>query len=146
MPQDSTQRKATLRISKPVPTCESHSNSEDDDYHYISDSHSNNSGQEGFAYSSSYDCAFNENFDLNSEARDYYNSRAHKLVTAVRGDGYGGGGYNRGGGAAKNNSNGVQSHNYEPDESEVWRAYVAQQHYSNRGQWWTTGTLRDHCR
>uniref|UniRef100_A0A6V2KMR1 Chloride channel protein n=1 Tax=Ditylum brightwellii TaxID=49249 RepID=A0A6V2KMR1_9STRA len=36
----------------------------------------------------------------------------------------------------------VQSHNYEPDESEVWRAYVAQQHFSNRGQWWTTGKKR----
>merc|ERR1719162_836910 len=36
----------------------------------------------------------------------------------------------------------IQSHNYEPDESEVWRAYVAQQHFSNRGQWWTTGKLR----
>ena len=35
-----------------------------------------------------------------------------------------------------------QSHNYEPDESEVWRAYVAQQHFANRGQWWTTGKLR----
>ena len=36
----------------------------------------------------------------------------------------------------------VQSHNYEPDESEVWRAYVAQQHFRNRGQWWTTGKKR----
>ena len=57
-----------------------------------------------------------------------------------RGDGYGGGGAPRGksppGGAS------LQSHNYEPDESEVWRAYVAQQHFSNRGQWWTTGKLR----
>eukprot|EP00591_Stephanopyxis_turris_P010871 CAMPEP_0195509810 /NCGR_PEP_ID=MMETSP0794_2-20130614/2637_1 /TAXON_ID=515487 /ORGANISM="Stephanopyxis turris, Strain CCMP 815" /LENGTH=800 /DNA_ID=CAMNT_0040637115 /DNA_START=515 /DNA_END=2914 /DNA_ORIENTATION=- len=36
----------------------------------------------------------------------------------------------------------VESHNYEPDESEVWRAYVAQQHFCNRGQWWTTGKKR----
>ena len=36
----------------------------------------------------------------------------------------------------------IQSHNYEPDESEVWRAYVAQQHFRNRGQWWTTGKRR----
>lgn len=36
----------------------------------------------------------------------------------------------------------IQSHNYEPDESEVWRAYVAQLHFSNRGQWWTTGKKR----
>ena len=36
----------------------------------------------------------------------------------------------------------VQSHNYEPDESEIWRAYTAQQHFRNRGQWWTTGKKR----
>eukprot|EP00592_Proboscia_alata_P028268 CAMPEP_0194446072 /NCGR_PEP_ID=MMETSP0176-20130528/128221_1 /TAXON_ID=216777 /ORGANISM="Proboscia alata, Strain PI-D3" /LENGTH=994 /DNA_ID=CAMNT_0039272717 /DNA_START=152 /DNA_END=3137 /DNA_ORIENTATION=- len=36
----------------------------------------------------------------------------------------------------------VESHNYEPDESEVWRAYVTQQHFRNRGQWWTTGKKR----
>jgi len=35
-----------------------------------------------------------------------------------------------------------ESHNYEPDESEVWRAYVAQQHFQNRGQRWTTGKKR----
>ncbi|KAK1739367.1 CLC family voltage-gated chloride channel protein [Skeletonema marinoi] len=81
--------------------------------------------------------------DLNSEAREYYNSGASELVTTVRGDGYGGGGgghhggNNRGGYASS-----LQSHNYEPDESEVWRAYVAQQHFTNRGQWWTTGKLR----
>ena len=28
-----------------------------------------------------------------------------------------------------------QSHNYEPNESEVWCIYVAQQHFSNRGEW-----------
>jgi H+/Cl- antiporter ClcA len=36
----------------------------------------------------------------------------------------------------------IQSHNYEPDESEVWRAYVAQLHFQNRGQWWTTSKKR----
>ena len=36
----------------------------------------------------------------------------------------------------------IQSHNYEPDESEVWRAYIAQTHFTNRGQWWTTGKKR----
>ena len=36
----------------------------------------------------------------------------------------------------------IQSHNYEPDESEVWRAHVAQLHFRNRGQWWTTGKKR----
>mmetsp|Transcript_9297 Transcript_9297/g.17509 ORF Transcript_9297/g.17509 Transcript_9297/m.17509 type:complete len:820 (-) Transcript_9297:3837-6296(-) len=36
----------------------------------------------------------------------------------------------------------IQSHNYEPDESEIWRAHVAQQHFKNRGQWWTTGKKR----
>mmetsp|Transcript_15226 Transcript_15226/g.21715 ORF Transcript_15226/g.21715 Transcript_15226/m.21715 type:complete len:304 (-) Transcript_15226:6-917(-) len=36
----------------------------------------------------------------------------------------------------------INSHNYEPDESEVWRAFVSQQHFKNRGQWWTTGKKR----
>mmetsp|Transcript_687 Transcript_687/g.965 ORF Transcript_687/g.965 Transcript_687/m.965 type:complete len:937 (-) Transcript_687:8-2818(-) len=36
----------------------------------------------------------------------------------------------------------IQSHNYEPDESEVWRAYVAQSHFRNRGQWWTNDKQR----
>ena len=59
----------------------------------------------------------------------------------LRGDGYGGGGM-RYRGLSQNNAEQVQSHNYEPDESEVWRAYVAQLHFSNRGQWWTTGKKR----
>lgn len=74
--------------------------------------------------------------------------------TQFRGDGYGGGGGGGGHGSTPNNNasgpaprggpykSSLQSHNYEPDESEVWRAYVAQQHFSNRGQWWTTGKLR----
>jgi len=57
---------------------------------------------------------------------------------SLRGDGYGGGGYQ----PLHSNNNHIQSHNYEPDESEVWRAYVAQVHFSNRGQWWTTGKKR----
>jgi chloride channel 7 len=40
-----------------------------------------------------------------------------------------------------NNSN-IQSHNYEPDESEVWRAYTAKLHFANRGQWWTAAKQR----
>ena len=36
----------------------------------------------------------------------------------------------------------IQSHNYEPDESEVWRAFVAQSHFRNRGQWWTNDKKR----
>lgn len=59
---------------------------------------------------------------------------------ALRGDGYGGGGNLRYRTLAKSEQ--IQSHNYEPDESEVWRAYVAQLHFSNRGQWWTTGKKR----
>ena len=57
----------------------------------------------------------------------------------VRGDGYGRSGtlYRRLKGQPD-----IQSHNYEPDESEVWRAYTAQVHFSNRGQWWTTGKKR----
>jgi chloride channel 7 len=56
---------------------------------------------------------------------------------ALRGDGYGGGGYR-----SLASKEQIQSHNYEPDESEVWRAYVAQLHFSNRGHWWTTSKKR----
>lgn len=58
---------------------------------------------------------------------------------SLRGDGYGGGGHRY---HAVNSATAIQSHNYEPDESEVWRAYVAQVHFMNRGQWWTTGKKR----
>ena len=44
--------------------------------------------------------------------------------------------------AQRNTNDKIQSHNYEPDESEVWRAYVSHQHFKNRGQWWTTGKRR----
>jgi hypothetical protein len=57
---------------------------------------------------------------------------------SLRGDGYGGGGAHYHSLVKPE----IQSHNYEPDESEVWRAYVAQVHFSNRGQWWTTGKKR----
>lgn len=60
---------------------------------------------------------------------------------SLRGDGYGGGGSGGYHALVSENSH-IQSHNYEPDESEVWRAYVAQVHFSNRGQWWTTGKKR----
>eukprot|EP00977_Amphora_coffeiformis_P010919 scaffold2581_cov143-Amphora_coffeaeformis.AAC.1 len=59
---------------------------------------------------------------------------------SLRGDGYG-----RSSGTLYRRLAGqpdIQSHNYEPDESEVWRAYTAQVHFSNRGQWWTTGKKR----
>ncbi|GMI01596.1 hypothetical protein TrVE_jg9812 [Triparma verrucosa] len=36
----------------------------------------------------------------------------------------------------------VESHNYEPDESEVWRAANHRMNNLNRGQWWTTGKRR----
>jgi len=61
---------------------------------------------------------------------------------SLRGDGYGGGGKARYNPVTNPATLAVQSHNYEPDESEVWRAYVAQVHFSNRGQWWTTGKKR----
>ena len=75
---------------------------------------------------------------------------------SLRGDGYGGGGAYRAldGGVRRRHHNShhhssqprvdttIQSHNYEPDESEVWRAHVAQQHFRNRGHWWTTGKKR----
>ena len=61
---------------------------------------------------------------------------------SLRGDGYGGGGKARYNPVTNKATLAIQSHNYEPDESEVWRAYVAQVHFSNRGQWWTTGKKR----
>jgi len=104
-----------------------------DEYsHDLSESLSGGFNQDGDGYDE-YD-------DLNSEAQEYYHSGASELVTTVRGDGYGGGGEGNSHGPRPPSS--LQSHNYEPDESEVWRAYVAQQHFSNRGQWWTTGKLR----
>jgi chloride channel 7 len=90
--------------------------------------------------------------------------RLHPFGTSsLRGDGYGGGG--GGGGDGSDHSTGallqssgtaaslrrrrqnkidatIESHNYEPDESEVWRAFVAQTHFANRGHWWTTGKKR----
>ena len=50
----------------------------------------------------------------------------HKAPTSLRGDGYGGGGFLKYSPLAGVKDNGIQSHNYEADESEVWRAYVAQ--------------------
>jgi H+/Cl- antiporter ClcA len=57
---------------------------------------------------------------------------------AIRGDGYGGGVRYR----PLQGTEHIQSHNYEPDESEVWRAHVAQAHFSNRGHWWTSSKKR----
>ena len=128
------------------------SNSDEDRNYYTSDSHEGDENDDDDDGKDEYD-------DSNSEASEYYNSGASELVTTVRGDGYGGGGYGNGGrgdGGRTDRTTGwnvddrprggyatsLQSHNYEPDESEVWRAYVAQQHFSNRGQWWTTGKLR----
>lgn len=62
--------------------------------------------------------------------------------TSLRGEGYGGGLRQRRGGTATTAVVPWESHNYEPDESEVWRAYTAQQHFQNRGHWWTTGKKR----
>jgi hypothetical protein len=76
---------------------------------------------------------------------------------SLRGDGYGGGGRNTLRNRLYRNSNHtysslfndstnvsstIQSHNYEPDESEVWRAWIAQIHFRNRGQWWTSSKQR----
>ncbi|KAL3919946.1 MAG: hypothetical protein SGILL_003499, partial [Bacillariaceae sp.] len=58
------------------------------------------------------------------------------------GAGYGGGGKNACHPVHNPKTAAIESHNYEPDESEVWRAYVAQVHFSNRGQWWTIGRKR----
>ena len=36
----------------------------------------------------------------------------------------------------------VDSHNYEPDESEVWRSHSASKQSLDRGQWWTSSKQR----
>jgi len=80
-------------------------------------------------------------------------STLSKRTRNIRSDGYGGGhygGYNPDVDTAVESSSlthrkkpfPAQSHNYEPDESEVWRAFIAQTHFKNRGQWWTTGKKR----
>ena len=81
----------------------------------------------------------NNNYNFGQQRRGYtYKDRPGSL----RGDGYGGGGKTRYNPVTNSATLAIQSHNYEPDESEVWRAYVAQVHFSNRGQWWTTGKKR----
>ena len=67
-----------------------------------------------------------------------YKDNIRDSIPSLRGDGYGNSQYRR----LNQQEDLIQSHNYEPDESEVWRAYVAQQHFQNRGQWWTTGKKR----
>jgi len=37
---------------------------------------------------------------------------------------------------------GLESHTYEPDESEVWRSHQAQRHFRDKGFWWTTSKRR----
>ncbi|GKZ00758.1 hypothetical protein MPSEU_001027600 [Mayamaea pseudoterrestris] len=80
-------------------------------------------------------------------SEEYYDTTSHNpfATTSLRGDGYGGGGLYRrlNASTAIDSSNiPIQSHNYEPDESEVWRAHVAQLHFRNRGHWWTTSKKR----
>jgi hypothetical protein len=75
-----------------------------------------------------------------------HNQMKHRQRLNIRGDGYGNASqispasstssssswhrYNRNGTPFSTVDLSVQSHNYEPDESEVWRAHVAQQHFS----------------
>jgi chloride channel 7 len=70
----------------------------------------------------------------------------HDKTPSLRGDGYGGGGQQRSSATrmmgSNNHNSSIPSHNYEPDESEVWRAHTAHVHFRNRGQWWTTGKKR----
>ena len=87
-----------------------------------------------------------ENYSGHSSGNNPYKS------PSLRGDGYGGGGHLRNRfrnglpinspNSNQNLLNTIQSHNYEPDESEVWRAWIAQVHFRNRGQWWTSSKQR----
>ena len=37
----------------------------------------------------------------------------------------------------------TESHQYEPDESEVWRHHQLLRHYEDRGNWWTFSKRRE---
>jgi hypothetical protein len=87
---------------------------------------------------------------LNGTSPSSLTQRNPYKTPSLRGDGYGSGtvhhrmlgGIGSNASAAAAAARHIQSHNYEPDESEVWRAYVAGVHFRNRGQWWTTGKKR----
>jgi hypothetical protein len=99
----------------------------------------------------------NKSFESGNTATNNNSNNPYKSPS-LRGDGYGGGGrhtlrnrlYRDGNATAytslfndsTNVSSTIQSHNYEPDESEVWRAWIAQIHFRNRGQWWTSSKQR----
>lgn len=104
-----------------------------------------------FEMSQNYD---NSSTDASTQNSDHPH---HNRTRNIRGDGYGGGLYSRPWNGTevdtaveslntpltdKPGTKPIQSHNYEPDESEVWRAFIAQTHFKNRGQWWTTGKKR----
>lgn len=98
-----------------------------------------NEGDNGVANGHSNDDDDQYEYTYGRPRRSYtYKDRPGSL----RGDGYGGGGKGRYNPVTHKATSAIESHNYEPDESEVWRAYVAQVHFSNRGQWWTTGKKR----
>lgn len=78
---------------------------------------------------------------LSPRPNHHANGRGLKS-TSLRGDGYGGGNVVNKYFNISSRDDSIQSHNYEPDESEIWRAHVAQVHFRNRGQWWTTGKQR----
>lgn len=117
------------------------------DYYYAENNANSNT-----VFAEDYDDTHNDNTTSNNNNN---NNTGNPFATAsLRGEGYGGGGglykrlnatssslsssaYFAGGGERS-----IQSHNYEPDESEVWRAFVAQTHFQNRGHWWTTGKKR----
>lgn len=103
---------------------------------------SNSNGGSNNIRSRQYSGAYSDDADDDGDYRDKVGHGhttpfylANQAPTSLRGDGYGGGGILKYSPLAPNKDNGIQSHNYEPDESEVWRAYVAQVHFSNRGHW-----------
>lgn len=85
-----------------------------------------------------------DNAAILEDSEEYYDTSSRNPFTtnSLRGDGYGGGGLYRRLNATTSTAPSIESHNYEPDESEVWRAHVAQQHFTNRGHWWTTSKKR----
>ena len=133
----------------------SYSNDEHHPHHHHTDDDGNNDSYE--KYSVEHIHILNNNNHNNISNHENHAAPHPYKSPSLRGDGYGGGGgshslrhrFRNHHGlqqqqqyGSNNLSTTIQSHNYEPDESEVWRAWIAQVHFRNRGQWWTSSKQR----
>jgi hypothetical protein len=126
----------------------------DDDPHSHHHDDENNDSYEQYSLEHVHILNNHENRNFANTGGKSFESSAHPnnpyKSPSLRGDGYGGGNHllrNRFRNyhplnTSNNLSTTIQSHNYEPDESEVWRAWIAQVHFQNRGQWWTSSKQR----